>query len=116
MIIADILRFVVMVTVMVCPPLQAYAQVPTVPNTAVAPATSENARDVLTRVRPAVIQIKGFFDSNTAQAFHGTGFAVAEGGVFMTNYHVVAQQVQFPDKYRLEYRTPEGKTGNITVL
>ena len=57
-------------------------------NQPVAPATSENARDVLTRVRPAVIQIKGFFGGNTAQAFHGTGFAVAEGGVFMTNYHV----------------------------
>jgi serine protease Do len=99
----------------------AYAQVPTKPVpgqsvTPVIPATSENARDTLARVRHAVIQIKGFFGSNTAQAFHGTGFAVAPDGVFMTNYHVVAQQVQFPDKYRLEYRTPEGKTGNITVL
>lgn len=94
----------------------ALAQGPAVPNQAITPATSENARDVLTRVRPAVIQIKGFFGSNTAQAFHGTGFAVADGGVFMTNYHVVAQQVQFPDKYRLEYRTTEGKTGGVTVL
>ena len=100
--------------------LPAQAQAPAVqaatPAQAVAAATSENARDVLARVRPAVIQIKGFFGSNTAQAFHGTGFAVAEDGVFMSNYHVVAQQVQFPDKYRLEYRTAEGKTGAITVL
>ncbi len=96
----------------------AHAQSPaaTAPGQPVTPATSENARDTLSRVRPAVIQIKGFFGSNTAQAFHGTGFAVAENGVFMTNYHVVAQQVQFPDKYRLEYRTPEGKTGKIGVL
>ena len=94
-------------------------QVPGAPaaqNQPVPTATSENARDVLTRVRPAVIQIKGFFGTNTAQAFHGTGFAVAQGGVFMTNYHVVAQQVQFPDKYRLEYRTTDGKTGLIAVL
>src|SRR6187402_2079508 len=86
-------------------PMEAHSQTPAIQNQAVPPATSENARDVLTRIRPAVIQIKGFFGTNTAQAFHGTGFAVAEGGVFMTNYHVVAQQVQFPDKYRLEYRT-----------
>ncbi len=92
------------------------ASPPAQQNQPVAPATSENARDVLTRVRPAVIQIKGFFGGNTAQAFHGTGFAVAEGGVFMTNYHVVAQQVQFPDKYRLEYRTTDGKTGLVAVL
>ncbi|MEQ1774706.1 MAG: serine protease [Burkholderiales bacterium] len=97
-------------------PMAAHSQAPAAQNQAVPPATSENARDVLARVRPAVIQIKGFFGTNTAQAFHGTGFAVAEGGTFMTNYHVVAQQVQFPDKYRLEYRTPDGKTGKITVL
>ena len=103
-------------------PLMAQAQAkmppgPTEPPAqTVPPATSENARDVLARIRPAVIQIRGFFGSNSAQAFHGTGFAVANDGVFMTNYHVVAQQVHFPDKYRMEYRTVDGKTGGITVL
>lgn len=79
-------------------------------------ATSQNAREILARVRPSVIQIKGFFGSNTAQAFHGTGFAVAADGVFMTNYHVVAQKIQYPEKYRLEYRTPDGATGAVQVL
>lgn len=79
-------------------------------------ATSENARDILARIQPAVVQIRGFFGANSAQAFHGTGFAVAPGGIYMTNYHVVAQQVVFPDKYRLEYRTAKGATGKITVL
>lgn len=77
---------------------------------------SESARDVLANVRASVVQIKGFFGTNTAQAFHGTGFAVAPGGVLLTNYHVVAEQVLHPEKYRLEYRTPEGATGRITVL
>ncbi len=109
-------RSVLLMLAVACLPRQAQPQTPAAQQQAVPPATSENARDVLARVRPAVIQIKGFFGSNTAQAFHGTGFAVAEGGVFMTNYHVVAQQVQYPDKYRLEYRTTEGKTGTISVL
>lgn len=108
------MRIALAAATLACVP--AMAQTPAAPNQPVAPATSENARDVLARVRPAVIQIKGFFGTNTAQAFHGTGFAVAEDGVFMTNYHVVAQQVQYPDKYRLEYRTADGQTGNITVL
>lgn len=77
---------------------------------------SESARDALGRARPSVVQIKGFFGGNTAQAFHGTGFAVASGGMVMTNYHVVAQSVLYPEKYRLEYRTPDGQTGSITVL
>jgi S1-C subfamily serine protease len=110
------LRSALMAAVVACFPTPTQAQSPTTPYSAVAPAASENAREVLARVRPAVIQIKGFFGSNTAQAFHGTGFAVTEGGVFMTNYHVVAERVQYPNKYRLEYRTADGETGAISVL
>jgi hypothetical protein len=92
------------------------------PPSTVAPAESnlallsESARDAFGRARPSVVQIKGFFGGNTAQAFHGSGFAVAPGGVVMTNYHVVAESVLYPEKYRLEYRTPDGQTGKITVL
>jgi serine protease Do len=82
----------------------------------VVPSDTGSAREVLARVRPAVIQIKGFFGLNTAQAFHGTGFAAAPGGLFMTNYHVVSSHVQHPGKYRLEFRTPDGKTGGVEVL
>ena len=81
-----------------------------------AEALSESARDILARTRPSVLQIKGFFGNNSAQEFHGTGFAVAPGGVLLTNYHVVAQEVMYPEKYRLEYRSPEGKTGKVAVL
>lgn len=80
------------------------------------PATSPSARDVLSRVSPAIVQILGFVSANTAHAFHGTAFAVADGGRFMTNYHVVAPHVRNPTKYRLEYRTPDGKSGAIRVL
>jgi S1-C subfamily serine protease len=92
------------------------AQPPPLPFNTVVPAASQGAREVLAQVRPAVIQIKSFLGSNTAQSSHGTGFAVKEGGVFVTNYHVVAERVQHPGKYRLEYRTADGETGAITVL
>ena len=83
-----------------------------VPPAAVA---STAARVILDRVRPAMIQIKGFFGTNTAEAFHGSGFAVAQRGVFLTNWHVVSEAVLYPEKYRLEYRTPTGATGRVTV-
>ncbi len=83
---------------------------------AVAVPLSEGVRDVLVRIRPSIVQIKGFFGSNSAHAFHGTGFAVAPDGVFATNYHVVAQQVRYPEKYRLEYHTPDGQVGKVSVL
>jgi S1-C subfamily serine protease len=93
----------------------ARAETPAAPATGTA-ALSATAREAIARARPSVVQIKGFFGGNSAQAFHGTGFAVAPGGVLLTNYHVVAEQVLHPEKIRLEYRTTEGKTGTITVL
>ena len=86
------------------------------PPTAVLPAASETARNVLARVQLSVVQIKGFFGSNSAQAFHGTGFAVRPGGVFVTNYHVVSEKVQYPEKFRLEYSATDGATGRVDVL
>jgi serine protease Do len=80
-----------------------------------AAAASTAARGILDRARPAMIQIKGFFGTNTAEAFHGSGFAVARGGVFITNWHVVSDAVLYPEKYRLEYRTPTGATGRVLV-
>lgn len=91
------------------PDRQAEVEVPAAP-------VSETARSTLARVRDSVVQIKGLFGANVAQAFHGTGFAVAPGGLLLSNYHVVAEHVLYPDKYRLEYRTPDGATGKITVL
>ena len=80
-----------------------------------AASASITARLILDRVRPSVIQIKGFFGTNTAEAFHGSGFAVADRGVFITNWHVVSDVVLYPEKYRLEYRTAAGKTGRVSV-
>jgi serine protease Do len=96
--------------------IQTRAQPPAPPFNPVISAASQSAREVLAQVRPGVIEIKSFFGANTAQASHGTGFAVREGGVFITNYHVIAEKVQHPAKYRLEYRTADGQTGAITVL
>jgi len=80
-----------------------------------AATASTAARVILDRVRPSVIQIKGFFGTNTAEAFHGSGFAIGHRGVFVTNWHVVSEVVLYPEKYRLEYRTASGATGRVTV-
>src|SRR5499426_2473010 len=110
------LRSALIAGLVLCCSSSAQAQTRTTPYSPVTPAASQSAREVLAQVRPTVIQIKSFFGSNTAQSSHGTGFAVREGGVFITNYHVVAERVQYPGKYRLEYRTADGETGAVTVL
>ena len=77
---------------------------------------SASARELLARLRPSVVQIRTFYGTNVAEAGHGTGFAVAAGGMLLTNYHVVADALLYPEQYRMEYHTTNGKVGAITVL
>jgi serine protease Do len=85
-------------------------------NSAGGPAASETASSIIQRVQPSLIQIRGHFGTNTAKAFHGTGFAVAPDGIFATNYHVVAEHILHPEKYRLEYKTADLKSGALAVI
>ena len=77
---------------------------------------SAPARDLLARLRPSIVQIRSFFGGNSAEAEHGTGFAVAPGGLLLTNYHVVADGILYPESYRMECRTADGQTGSIVVI
>ena len=72
---------------------------------------SGEAKVRLDAARDAVVQIRGFFDKSESSAFHGSGFAVDDGRRIVTNYHVVAQAVLYPGKYRLEYLASDGRTG-----
>jgi S1-C subfamily serine protease len=77
---------------------------------------SDEAKDRLDAARESVVQIRGFFDSSDSSAFHGSGFAVGDGSRIVTNYHVVAQAVLYPQQYRLEFLASDGREGRLHVL
>jgi S1-C subfamily serine protease len=77
---------------------------------------SGDAKVRLDAARDAVVQIRGFFDTSESSAFHGSGFAVDDGRRIVTNYHVVAQAVLYPQQYRLEYLASDGRKGPLHVL
>ncbi len=77
---------------------------------------SDEAKDRLDAARESVVQIRGFFDSSESSAFHGSGFAVGDGTRIVTNYHVVAQAVLYPQQYRLEFLASDGRNGRLHVL
>ncbi len=77
---------------------------------------SGEAKVRLDAARDAVVQIRSFFNESESSAFHGSGFAVDDGRRIVTNYHVVAQAVLYPRRYRLEYLASDGRTGPLHVL
>jgi S1-C subfamily serine protease len=77
---------------------------------------SAAARRMLDRVRGSVVRVRGFYGANRAEAFHGTAFAVAPGGLLLTNYHVIARAALAPRSYRLEYATNDGGVGALDIL
>jgi serine protease Do len=76
---------------------------------------SNTARVLLDRARPSIVQVRGFFGNSDAEAFHGTGFAIHNSELIVTNYHVVSRVVLYPEKYRLEYRTVGGERGEVRI-
>jgi S1-C subfamily serine protease len=76
---------------------------------------SNAARVRLDHARDSVVQIRGFFDAAKTSAFHGSGFAVGAGDFIITNYHVVAEAVLHPRRYRLEYLTGDNRSGLLRV-
>lgn len=76
---------------------------------------SNAARVRVDRARDSVVQIRGFLGAAQTSAFHGSGFAVGDAGFIVTNYHVVAEALLYPQRYRLEYVTSDERSGRLHV-
>jgi serine protease Do len=73
------------------------------------------ARTRLDRARASVVKIRGFFGDSQSEAFHGSGFAMGDEGLIVTNYHVISQAVLYPNQYRLEFLADDGRAGRLRV-
>jgi S1-C subfamily serine protease len=76
---------------------------------------SNAARVRLDSARDSIVQVRGYFGDAETSAFHGSGFAVGDEGFIVTNYHVVAEAVLHPKRFRLEYQTSDQRTGRLQV-
>ncbi|UXH77328.1 S1 family peptidase [Roseateles amylovorans] len=91
------------------------------PNAASAPGqpgaavpVSVSARRLYDRSRSQLLQVRTLL--NGSQASVGSGFVVSDEGHVISNYHVVSQHALEPERYRLQFATPEGESGELELL
>jgi serine protease Do len=82
-----------------------------------APASvSSTAEGIYRSARSKLLQIRTVLAASGRQTTLGSAFLVDNGGIAITNYHVVSQFVLEPDLYRLEYFTAAGDHGTLQLL
>lgn len=77
---------------------------------------SSTAERVYAAARPQLLQIRTLVTAAGRQSSTGSGFLVSEGGLAITNYHVVSQFALEPQTYRLEYTAADGGRGDLKLI
>lgn len=80
------------------------------------PPPSSLARRIYDQHRDKLVQVRVIVAGSESQSSAGSGFSVAPEGLLVTNYHVVAQLVHEPDRYRAEFVRTDGQRGALRIL
>jgi len=80
-------------------------------------AAAASTEGIYARYRDTVLQVKIVDVASGAKASIGSGFMVSADGLVITNYHVVAELIHQPGRYRAEYiRGDAGGSGHLQLL
>jgi S1-C subfamily serine protease len=84
------------------------------------PAPSAPARELFSRYKERLVQVRVLLNSANEQSSLGSGFVVrddgANGAWFITNYHVVSSLAINPEKYRIELRPTNERSVKATLV
>lgn len=75
----------------------------------------EAAQQLFHQYKSGLFQIQIIELGSGTKSAIGSGFGVGEQHFIATNYHVVSDYVQFPQKYRIQYLTATGEKGDLTL-
>ena len=84
------------------------------------PAPSASARDLFSRYKDRLVQVRVLLNSANEQSSLGSGFVVRDDGPkgvwLLTNYHVVSSLAINPEKFRIELRATSERTVKATLV
>ena len=72
--------------------------------------------DVFSRLKDRLVQVRILEASAGTQAGVGSGFFATSNGLIVTNYHVVADLIQRPNRYRGEVVTTDGQRAPLQLI
>jgi serine protease Do len=77
---------------------------------------SSSAQRLYEQARHQLVQVRTLLRGQGSQSSVGSGFFVGEGGLIVTNYHVVSQVALQPQRYRLTFVGADGHDGPLELL
>ena len=84
------------------------------------PAPSASARDLFSRYKDRLVQVRVLRNSANEQSSLGSGFVVRDDGPkgvwLLTNYHVISSLAIDPEKFRIELRPTSERTVKATLV
>ncbi len=97
-------------------PIGKASQTPQIP----LPAPSASARDLFSRYKDRLVQVRVLLSSASEQSSLGSGFVVRDDGPkgvwIVTNYHVISSLAIDPDKFRIELRPTSERSVKATLV
>ncbi len=77
---------------------------------------TETAQKIYKRHSDSVYQIQIIDISSDEKSVIGSGFRISKNGLFATNYHVISDVVDTPERYRIEFHKDNEKKGELSIL
>ena len=78
--------------------------------------SAQDAISLFNQYNNRIYQIRIIEQASSKQAALGSGFQISSNGTIVTNYHVVSEYTNHPERYRIEFAASDGSKGELTLV